>query len=346
MRRLRDLEDSDDPAVVALARLFRSVGDLEPPPGADERLCDALAQRARAPESGDPSAATRTLGPDSMGTVHAVEPERVDRALAVRPPRRRRSFAVAAIAAAVAILAVITLVAVRPRTGSDPAGASRPDVAATGSRAPVLPATDAIAPPRTEAPGSAAEPTLPERTAVPTHPQPPPPAPPPAPAPPRTLHLRTPGAPAEPIKRPPEPAPDTEQPGPDGWTPVDAATTAAAGVPSGGHLITSRTGSACRPGFICMYQRGNLRGVAYGISLGASISDLGKLRCPGCANGPTGNHATFAAQMSSWDNETDQRYCWYFDVDQTGKRNTMPPHTKRRAVPADNNDKAVSMGPC
>lgn len=341
MRRLRDLEDSEDPAVAALARLFRSVGDLDPPPGADERVCGALAQSGRVLESGpEPTA--------SSGTVYAVEPERLDRrALAVRPSRRRRPATVAAIAAGVAILAALTLVAVRPHPSDDRTVAPRPDVQAAA-------ATDAVATtaPRTEAPPVAAESPRQDRIAVPPQP---PPAPPPASAPLRTLHLRAPGAPnapsapgapAEPVQHPPETAPRAEEPGPDGWTTVDAATATAAGVASGGHLITSRTGGPCRPGFICIYQRAQLRGVAYGVSLGASISNMAKLRCPGCANRINGNGETFEAQMSSWDNATDQRYCWYFGVDRTGKRNVMPPRTTRHAVPADNNDKAVSMGPC
>jgi len=335
--------------VAALARLFRSVGDLDPPSGADERVCDALARNARMPESSSKSTASGAIDCGGARTVCAVDhglPARPP-ASSVAPPRRRRSMRVAAVAAGVAILAALTVVVVRPHTDDDRTVVPHPDIPTAASRESVPPATDVVATtaPGTEAPALAAESPRQERAAVA-------PPPPPASVPLRTLHLRTPGtpiapdAPAEPIKHPPETAPHTEEPGPDGWTPVDAATASAAGVTSGGHLITSRTGGPCRPGFICIYQRAQLRGVAYGVPLGASISNMAKLRCPGCANPSNGNGETFDAQMSSWDNETDQRYCWYFGVDLTGKRNTMPPHTTRRAVPVENNDKAVSMGPC
>ncbi|HEX3765404.1 MAG TPA: peptidase inhibitor family I36 protein, partial [Kofleriaceae bacterium] len=354
------LEHSEDPAVAALARLFRSAGDLDPPPGAEERVCGALAQDARLPESWKPSTATGGIR-GSTRTVCAVEHELPDRAPApgVRPPRRRRWAATAAIAAGLAILAALTAVVARPQASDDVTVAPRPelrDPAPRESVAPAAPTTDAIAAtaPHTDV-SPAAEPT-------PPGPTPPPPRPTPTPQPPRPPHLRATVAPVgpapepatdavpdpvtDPAKDPPDEAPDPEDPGSARWTAVDPATASASGVTSGASLITSSTGGPCRPGFVCVYQNANFRGTAYGVSLGASISNLEKLRCPGCKNALHGNDNTFSGQMSSWDNETDRPYCWYFDTDLRGKAMSMPPHTKRRSVPVQNNDQALSMGPC
>lgn len=45
--RLRDLASADDPAVAELARLVRAVGELDPPPGAQDRVREALEELPR-----------------------------------------------------------------------------------------------------------------------------------------------------------------------------------------------------------------------------------------------------------------------------------------------------------
>lgn len=45
MQRLREIVDPDDPAVAELARLVRAAGDLDPAPGAQERVRRALVER-------------------------------------------------------------------------------------------------------------------------------------------------------------------------------------------------------------------------------------------------------------------------------------------------------------
>lgn len=345
MRRLRDLVDSEDPAVAALARLFRSLGDLDPPPGADERVCDALARNDQRGTGG-----IRRGGPGTVYGEHelacrsaAVEPV-AGRPATAAPARRRCPVMIAAMAVAVAIVAAITAVVVRPQASDAISEAPRPDVRDAGSQVSAAPAPDsiaAIAPRPAETRAAAESPPRPASQV---------PAAPPAPiVPPRRpspSHSQVASQTTWPANPPSDLAPDTPAADPAGWAAVDANIRSAAGLTSGGKLTTSPTGGLCRPGFVCVYQNSNFQGIAYGVALGAGISDLTKLQCPGCANGLHGNDDSFGAQMSSWDNETDRPYCWYPDLDFHGKPMTMPPHTKRRSVPKENNDKALSMGPC
>ncbi|HEX3479448.1 MAG TPA: protein kinase [Kofleriaceae bacterium] len=272
-----------------------------------------------------------------------------------RPPaavrsRRWRPVAIAAVAAAVLAAAVMTMVrphewwsstsdvplsATQPRPGgAEPGTAVSPDVAAAAA-----PTTDAAAPASETMPVPAAPPQPPRAPAPSVHDAqrsaPAPVSPAPHPPPPR-------GAQTEPAPH----APPDVGPAEPGWDAVDPAITAAAGVTQGNRLIASPAGGRCRAGFVCLYQNGRFRGVAYGVSEGGAIYDLDKVDCPTCKNGIHGNDGTFHRQMSSWDNATDRPYCWYDEVGFRGKAVRMSPHTRHGQVLPVNNDRALSLGPC
>jgi hypothetical protein len=160
----------------------------------------------------------------------------------------------------------------------------------------------------------------------------------PAPGPPLPRDTETETAPHAP--------PGVHLPEPTKWVAVDPKIAAAAGVARGKSLITSPTGGQCPAGFVCLYQNGRFRGIAYGVSEGGAIYDLDKLGCPTCKNENQGNDGTFYRQMSSWDNATDRPYCWYYEIGFSGKSVQMSPHTKHDQVLPSNNDQALSLGPC
>jgi len=73
--------------------------------------------------------------------------------------------------------------------------------------------------------------------------------------------------------------------------------------------------------------------------------NLLSIRCVSCRNGIHGNNGTFNDQMSSWENRSGRRYCWYFNVGPAGERHTMPNGQVINVLPREN-DRASAFGPC
>ena len=186
--RLRDLTDPGDPALAQLAQLVRAASDLEPPPGAQERIRGALNERRRAPRrlrhlvlvslvllvvlpmafagvrklaarrrSAPPSTAAVSVEdarPVPVHPAHGVAPV----AASIPPPT-----SIPAPAAESTMRALVTsrstdeaaapAVSLRPADAAGPARAAEQIIAASAApsasrRAPVLPALDTAAPAR------------------------------------------------------------------------------------------------------------------------------------------------------------------------------------------------------
>ncbi|WP_158562761.1 peptidase inhibitor family I36 protein [Marinitenerispora sediminis] len=87
----------------------------------------------------------------------------------------------------------------------------------------------------------------------------------------------------------------------------------------------------CPSGYVCLFRDYNYQGGGYGFRAGTQIRFLGDIG--------------FNDQMSSWANDSGQRYCWYFDADFRGEVHDMRPGF-RVNVTSWENDKASSLRPC
>jgi hypothetical protein len=72
---------------------------------------------------------------------------------------------------------------------------------------------------------------------------------------------------------------------------------------------------------------------------------LNGIPCSACTNGIHGNNGTFNDQMSSWQNASGRRYCWWFDDGPSGEVHTMPTGQIINVL-ARENDRASAFGPC
>lgn len=126
------------------------------------------------------------------------------------------------------------------------------------------------------------------------------------------------------------------------------------GAPSGTVFVAESSESsdlvaaafACPRGFACLYQNANLRGSAVAVQSGIGIRNLRGIRCRGCTNGIHGNDGTFNDQMTSWENLSGRKYCWFFDAGPSGERHVMRNNFVIRQVLARENDRASAFGPC
>ena len=104
-------------------------------------------------------------------------------------------------------------------------------------------------------------------------------------------------------------------------------------------VATNPNGGQCPSGFACLYQNSNRGGFGVGISAGCGISNLSSVGCPSCTRG------NFNDQMSSWQNVSGQRYCWWFDAGPSGEVHTMGNGVTQNVL-ARENDQASAFGPC
>lgn len=157
---------------------------------------------------------------------------------------------------------------------------------------------------------------------------------------------------------PADPADSTELDSADltmaGWTVIDGATAPleAATAPLDGAaaasvvVIFTSTGASCPSGFVCLYQNSNHGGAGWGISSGGGFANLKGEPCGQCTNGIHGNDGTFNDQMSSWQNHSGRRYCWYFDASFSGEHHPMVSGAGTQNVFPRENDRASSLRPC
>jgi hypothetical protein len=88
----------------------------------------------------------------------------------------------------------------------------------------------------------------------------------------------------------------------------------------------------CDPGLLCLYEDRDGGGRPYYIRVGEEHRNLG----------------WFNDKMSSWQNNTDFAYCWYFDANFGHPTRVMLPHGPTRIInlTGDENDKASSVAFC
>jgi len=122
--------------------------------------------------------------------------------------------------------------------------------------------------------------------------------------------------------------------------------TPAEGQPAGTVFVTAPVtpAVACPTGLACLYQNSNRGPRLWGTN--GQFPNLLQQACPECTNGTHGNNGTFNDQMSSWENRSGRRYCWYVNANFI-----LPVHTMANGVPPQNvlpseNDTASSMRPC
>jgi Peptidase inhibitor family I36 len=130
---------------------------------------------------------------------------------------------------------------------------------------------------------------------------------------------------------------------PTGWASVQAA-----GAPAGAVIFRQDVGvnaPPCPTGFACLFQNSNRGGFGYGLRSGVGNRNLLSVSCSSCTNGIHGNNGTFNDQMSSWENRSGRRYCWYFDVGPSGETHPMA-NGQLINVLARENDRASAFGPC
>ncbi|HEY4244205.1 MAG TPA: peptidase inhibitor family I36 protein [Kofleriaceae bacterium] len=139
----------------------------------------------------------------------------------------------------------------------------------------------------------------------------------------------------------------TPQPeAPEGWDVValDSVDSGLAIVPHQSFDGTAEV-FACPAGFLCVYQNGGRNGAAFGIYAGDTFSNLKGMSCPQCTNGEYGNDGTFNDQMSSWQNNSGERYCWYWDKSYGGEKHVMNDGYIVTLL-ARENDRPSSLKPC
>ena len=128
---------------------------------------------------------------------------------------------------------------------------------------------------------------------------------------------------------------------PEGWAPIDVA-----GSPKGTVLFApdAEPNAACPSGFACLYQNINRGGFRVAVQSGIGLTNL-NIRCSTCTNGIHGNNGTFNDQMSSWENKSGRRYCWWFNAGPSGEVHTMSSGSTVNVL-ARENDQASAFGPC
>lgn len=123
---------------------------------------------------------------------------------------------------------------------------------------------------------------------------------------------------------------DQDQPG--GTSSQEVADTASDTAAESASVTPDAFPASCASGNVCLYQNSNFGGTELRIRVGASDSNF-------VTNG-------FNDEMSSWCNHTNERYCYWFNINFTGTRVIMSANTCHASVLSGNNDQASSAGPC
>ncbi|MFI8215945.1 peptidase inhibitor family I36 protein [Streptomyces sp. NPDC085932] len=109
-----------------------------------------------------------------------------------------------------------------------------------------------------------------------------------------------------------------------------SATATAPATPQGPIQITSR--DVCPQGLLCMYQHADFQGGGYGISPGWDLNDFRGIN--------------FNDHISSIANSTDNRYCWYPDINYKGTPRTIDSGQATNVDLTTENDTASSLADC
>lgn len=115
-----------------------------------------------------------------------------------------------------------------------------------------------------------------------------------------------------------------------------------------GVAVTPGPASAdlCPSGFVCIFANANFGGNSLWINAdaGESIPNLHQLLCSGCAGEKhPGSRNTWGDQMSSYINNSNQPYWWYYDIDFGGRIRFIPANSAAASLGGDN-DEASSIG--
>lgn len=93
-----------------------------------------------------------------------------------------------------------------------------------------------------------------------------------------------------------------------------------------------RATTDCPSDYVCMYRDSNLGGGGYGVRDGFDLNDFRGI--------------DFNDQLSSWVNYTDDRYCWYSDLNFTGSVQSLDAGDVATSLSPQHNDTASALAYC
>ncbi len=97
--------------------------------------------------------------------------------------------------------------------------------------------------------------------------------------------------------------------------------------------------SRCPSNYVCLFRDGGAQGPYFRFQIGSA--DFTTLRCSDCRGG------NFNDDMTSYVNNTNSDFCWYFDANYRGETRVMRQLPGRIInVTASENDKASSLKKC
>jgi Peptidase inhibitor family I36. len=88
----------------------------------------------------------------------------------------------------------------------------------------------------------------------------------------------------------------------------------------------------CPEGFVCLYDNSSFGGNEILVDSGLSFANFSTQQ--------------FNDKMSSWFNNTNRNYCWFYDVNFSGTKRSMAARSDNPFVGSLDNDKASSLAPC
>jgi hypothetical protein len=102
----------------------------------------------------------------------------------------------------------------------------------------------------------------------------------------------------------------------------------------------------CPANSVCFYEHQNYDGKMLVIPAGTSYGELRDLPCDGCRSSKhSGSNGTWGDMMSSWRNNSNTNYCWYWDTNFAGYVERMPINGYSAYVGKNSNDQATGVAP-
>lgn len=109
-----------------------------------------------------------------------------------------------------------------------------------------------------------------------------------------------------------------------------------------GAFIETSPGAPCPNDYICFYQDVDLQGNSLQVPKDLPVPDLTKIP----VNPSRPSEGNWNDRMSSWHNNSNARFCWYFDINFKGECHPMEPGIIVHRVLPRENDQASSLHPC